>query len=174
MKLLTLFRHGKSDWGPQYQSDFERPLKERGRRDSSRMGKYLARLALIPDLIVCSPAERARQTAGLFAAGVGYRQAVRWDERIYAASSGELMSLLRGLPDEAAHVVLIGHNPGFEDLTVRLIGADAFGMATGVRLPTAALAHLVLDISLWSEAQADSGQLQWLVTPKLLKKLVRS
>ena len=67
MKLLTLLRHAKSDWSAPYRSDFERPLKARGRRDAPLMGEYIANLDLVPDLIVSSPAERARQTAELFA-----------------------------------------------------------------------------------------------------------
>lgn len=169
MKLLTLLRHAKSDRGPQYQTDFERPLNERGRRDAPKMGDYLAQLGLLPDLVVSSPAERSRQTAELLSKSLGYRKAIRWEESIYAASSGELMSVLRGLPDEANHSLVIGHNPGFEDLAARLIGADAYGMALGVHLATATAAHIRLDIEQWRDLQANTGQLQWLVGPKQLK-----
>lgn len=169
MKLLTLMRHGKSDWSTNMESDFDRPLKERGRRDSPRMGQYLAQLDLAPDLIVSSPAVRARETAELFAEGCGYDATILWDERIYAASGGELMSVLRSLPDAAGHVLMIGHNPGFEDLVARLIGADAYGMALGVCMSTAAMAHLALNVDTWHETQANCGQLQWLINPKILK-----
>ena len=95
--------------------------------------------------------------------------AIHWDERIYAASSGELFSVLRGLPDSAGHVLLVGHNPGFEDLGAQLIGANIYGMALGMRLPTAAAAHILVAVDNWREIQVNSGQLQWLITPKLLK-----
>lgn len=170
MKLLSLMRHGKSDWDAPFDIDFDRPLANRGRRDSPLMGEYMAELNLMPDRIVSSPAERARQTAELFAEAVDYRQKIRWVESAYAASSGELMSVLRQQPDEASHILMIGHNPGLEDLAATIIGADAYGMALGVRLPTAALAHIALNVDSWSEIQANCGQLQWLVTPKLLKK----
>lgn len=173
MKLLTLLRHGKSDRGPQYATDFERPLQERGLRDSPLMGEYLASLDLVPDLILSSPAERARQTAELFAEGAGYHEAIKWDPSMYAAASGELFTVVRRLPDTAGHVLLVGHNPGFEDLAARLIGADAYGMSLGVRLPTAAAAHILLAIDTWRESQANSGQLQWLVTPKLLLRALK-
>lgn len=169
MKLLTLFRHGKSDWETGVQDDYDRPLKERGRKDTPLMGKFLADIGATPDLLISSPAVRARQTAELLAPALGYSREIRWEASIYAASAGELMSLLRHLPDEAAHVLLVGHNPGFEDLAARLIGADAYGMASGLRMPTAAAAHLVLAADTWNAVQANCGQLIWLVNPRLLR-----
>jgi phosphohistidine phosphatase len=170
MKYLTLLRHGKSDWSMPFRTDYERPLKARGRRDVPRMGEYLASLDLLPDLIVSSPAERARQTAELFAEAVGYDGPIAWDEAIYAASAGELMSVLRRLPATAEHVLLVGHNPGFEDLADRLIGADLYGPAETTRLPTAAAAHIQLEVDGWREVQLGCGQLQWLMTPKTLRE----
>jgi len=165
MKRLTLLRHGKSDWDESSLSDFDRPLRPRGRRDAVRMGEHLASLDLAPDLIVCSPAARARQTAMLFAEALGYDEDIEWDKRIYGANSVELMAVLCQLPDDVDHVVLIGHNPGLEELVVRLAaGRPDFAMA-GVRLPTAAAAHIQLDLSSWSEARAGCGRLEWIVTP---------
>jgi phosphohistidine phosphatase len=171
MKLLTLLRHAKSDWSTDAEADFDRPLKDRGRRDAPQMGDYFARLALVPDLIVSSPAKRARQTAELFAVAAGYRKEIQWAEEAYMASSGELISIVRDLPDSAGHVLLIGHNPGLENLAAQLIGADAYGMAVGIRLPTSAAAHIVLSADVWREVQTNTGQLQWLVNPKLLEKV---
>jgi phosphohistidine phosphatase len=88
---------------------------------------------------------------------------------MYAASAGELMSVLRNLPSNAAHVLLVGHNPGFEDLAAQLIGASAFGMVAGLRLPTAAAAHLELTVETWQEVQANCGRLLWLVNPRILQ-----
>lgn len=170
MKLLTLLRHAKSDWSTEGESDFDRPLKDRGRRDAPQMGDYFARLDMVPDLIVSSPAKRARQTAELFAVAAGYRREIHWADSAYMASSGELMSIVRDLPDSAAHVLLIGHNPGLEHLAAQLIGADAYGMAVGIRLPTSAAAHIALAVDVWREAQTNTGQLQWLVNPKLVGK----
>lgn len=171
MKLLTLFRHGKSDWDAGEESDFDRPLKDRGRRDAPRMGAYFAQLGLTPDLIVSSPAARARQTAELFAGAAGYRKPIQWVEQLYMASSGELLSVLREVPESVVHVMLIGHNPGFEVLAAQLIGADAYGMASGVRITTAAAAHITLNVDTWPDVEPNCGQLEWLVNPKLLKKI---
>ncbi len=169
MKLLTLLRHGKSEWETGAENDFDRPLRDRGRRDAPFMGEVFSKLGLTPDLILSSRARRAEQTAELFAQAVGYRKPIRWEDAMYAASAGELMSVLRSLPAEASHVMLIGHNPGFEDLAAQLIGASAFGMVAGLRLPTAGAVHIELDIELWQEAQANCGRLLWLVNPKLLQ-----
>jgi phosphohistidine phosphatase len=174
MKYLTLLRHGKSDWGTGEENDFDRPLKERGRKDAPLLGRFLAGIGNVPDLVVCSPAARARQTAELLAPAMGYSAELRWEASIYAASAGELMSVLRHLPEAASHVLLVGHNPGFEDVTARLIGADVYGMAAGLRLPTGGMAHLALSVDTWNGVQANAGQLIWLVNPRLLKAVMSS
>jgi phosphohistidine phosphatase len=79
---------------------------------------------------------------------------------------------LRHLPDEANHVLVVGHNPGFEDVAARLIGADAYGMAAGLRLPTGGVAHLSLTVDTWNALQANSGQLIWLVNPRMIKAVM--
>ena len=168
MKLLTLLRHAKSDWGDPGLSDFDRPLNERGRKDAPAVGSFFERAGLTPDLIVSSPARRARQTCDLFAQEAGYKKRISWEESIYAASSQALLAVVRSLPDDVGHVLLVGHNPGFEDLAGALIGADEAGVYS-LRMPTAAAAHFVLAVDVWREVQPGGGQLQWLVTPKLLK-----
>lgn len=171
MKQLTLLRHAKSDWETDAAHDFDRPLKERGRKDAPTMGKMLLAVEAVPDLIVTSTALRALQTAGLLVAALGYTGEMHQEGSLYAASAQELLAVVRHLPEEATHALLVGHNPGLEDLAARLIGADAFEMVTGVRLPTAAAAHLTLAVDAWSDVQANSGRLEWLITPKLVRAL---
>jgi len=165
MKQLTLLRHAKSVQDPTYAVDRERPLAERGRGDAEVMGKFLAQADLVPDLIASSPAVRARQTAELLARTAGYETGIRWDEAVYAAGPDVLLTVVRGLPDQVEHALMIGHNPGFEELAALLIGTEC-----GVTLPTAAAAHFEIDVDRWSEVCAGAGRLQWLITPKLLKK----
>lgn len=168
MKLLTLLRHAKSDWGDAGLADFDRPLNERGRKDAPLMGRFLAAVGLLPDLVVSSPARRARQTSEAAAQAAGYRRRIQWEEAIYMASLDTLLAVVQSLPDDAGHALLVGHIPGFEELASALMGAggrDAYGL----HMPTAAAAHIVLAIDLWREARPGCGQLQWLVTPKLLK-----
>jgi phosphohistidine phosphatase len=169
MKMVTLMRHGKSDWDAPFSTDFERPLKNRGRKDAARMGRFMRDLDLVPELIISSPANRAHNTAELFAEAAGFEDEIEWEGAIYGADSVELVSLLRSASDAYDHVMIVGHNPGLEELCSRLIGTDPYGPAWGIRMPTAAVAHLLLDIVSWNDVQASSGQLQWLTTPRSLK-----
>jgi phosphohistidine phosphatase len=165
MKQLTLLRHAKSVQDPTYAVDRERPLAERGRGDAEVMGRFLAQAEIVPDLITSSPAARARQTAELLARTAGYSGGIRWDEAVYTDGPDALLSVVRGLPDQVEHALIIGHNPGFEELAALLIGTEC-----GVTLPTAAAAHFEIDVDRWSEVCAGAGRLQWLVTPRLLRK----
>jgi phosphohistidine phosphatase len=166
MKQLTLLRHAKSVQDPTYGIDRERPLAERGRVDAEAMGRFLAQTEIVPDLITSSPAVRARQTAELLARNAGYSGGIRWEEAVYAAGPDALLAVVRGLPDQAGHALMVGHNPGFEELAALLIGTEC-----GVTLPTAAAVHFEIDVETWSEVCAGAGRLQWLVTPRLVKKV---
>ena len=161
MKTLFILRHAKSSWDQPGLTDIERPLNERGRRDAPRMGRLVRERALRPDVILCSPAERARQTAALVAAAAGLDAAPRYDERIYEASAGRLIDVLSEVEREAESVLLIGHNPGVEKLIEVLTGASG-------RMTTAALARLSLDIDAWDKVGVGSGRLEWVVRPKEL------
>lgn len=170
MKQLTLLRHGKSVQDPAYATDRERPLADRGRRDATLLGKFFAQAEVVPDLIVSSPVVRARQTAESFVTAAGFPGEIRWEEAIYAQDADGLLAVVRSLPDTATHALLIGHNPGFEDLVAVLIGAGAATEGGRVVLATATAAHLELNAERWQDARAGAGLLEWLMTPKLLKK----
>jgi phosphohistidine phosphatase len=121
MKILTLVRHAKSSWKHPELADHERPLNKRGKRDAPEMGRRLAEEGCRPDLIVTSPAVRAKVTAEAIAEAVGYgvRDIVE-DERIYEANEGKLLEVIQELDDAHDHVMLFGHNPGFTNLVNRL------------------------------------------------------
>jgi phosphohistidine phosphatase len=147
---LVVLRHGKSDWSGG-KPDLDRPLADRGRRQVPRAGRWLATRLPRIDLAVVSPAARARATWELVAAELDTPPEVTVDERVYAASGDALVRLVRGWPDDLHHVVLVGHNPGLEDLV------ETFARRW-VPLPTSALA--VLEISgPWSAAGPDSAEL---------------
>ncbi len=165
MKQLTLVRHAKAVQDPSFAADSERPLADRGRAEASLVGRFLAHADLAPDLIVTSPAVRARQTAELLAQGAEYRGPIVSQEAIYLAGTADLLEVARALPDDAAHVLLIGHNPGFEEFAAALLGATS-----GVRMPTTAAAHFAFPVERWQEVAPGRGELQWLMTPKLLRK----
>jgi len=110
-----VLRHAKSDW-PDGVADQDRPLAKRGRRDAPKVGHWLAQHGYQPDLVLCSTAQRTRQTWDLVAAGLPGAPAVRFDPRAYGASVQTLLYLARELPDECRTALLIGHNPGVSEL----------------------------------------------------------
>ena len=143
MSTLILLRHGKSDWSGG-EPDHLRPLAKRGRRQVPEAGRWLAENIGVIDLAIVSPAERTRETWRLAAAELTVRPTVREDDRVYAGTAGALLDVLRELPEEVATVVLVGHNPGVEDLVASLTGR-------WVSMPTSALA--VIDLpGPWSTA----------------------
>ena len=162
MKTILFMRHAKSDWGAQYPSDFERPLNARGQRDAPLMAAFLAKHNLLPELIVSSPAQRARLTAKFIADNTKFRGELAFDQRIYLASPNMLLAVLRDLPEDIDSAMLVGHNPGMEDIIQLLSGGN-------VRMPTAAIASLRLYGDRWAEVQPGQAHLQWLIKPKILR-----
>ncbi len=135
-RTLILLRHAKSDWSGD-EPDVDRPLTKRGKRQAPEAGHWLAGSSAHLDLAVVSPARRARSTWELVAAELEAAPPARIDERVYAASGSALLRVVRGLPAAAGTVVLVGHNPGLEELILLLTGE-------WVRMPTSALALVTL------------------------------
>ncbi len=153
-----LLRHGKSDWSQQL-DDFDRPLKDRGKRGAQRMGVWLLQQELVPDLVVSSPAERAIVTAQKAVKAMGGNAAlIQQERRIYAARVDDLLAVLAELPKDAQRVMLVGHNPGLEYLTEYLADKPIPLPSDGKLLPTAALAILELPDN-WQNLKAGVGQL---------------
>jgi phosphohistidine phosphatase len=163
MKRLTLVRHAKSSWKDAALADIDRPLSGRGRRDAPRVGIFLAGQGLRPDIILASPARRARKTAELLAAAIpGTKERVLSDPALYEASAAILLERVRALDEAWQHVMLVGHNPGLTDFANLL---TAIGV---VNLPTCSLLVADLDIGSWREATAGCGQPVLFVVPKVL------
>jgi phosphohistidine phosphatase len=142
-RTLILLRHSKSDQSSS-EADIDRPLNGRGRSQAPEAGRWLAENAGRIDLAVVSPAHRARTTWELASAELTRPPETRIDERVYNASVTDLLDVVRDLPDDARIVVLVGHNPGFEDLASLLANEP-------VSMPTSALAVLESDAA-WSAA----------------------
>lgn len=160
MKTLLVLRHAKSSWKHPETSDHDRPLNKRGKRDAPRMGKLVAAERLRPDVIVSSTAKRARRTADEVAQHAGYKGAVQLDRHLYLASPDEIVDVLRAVAGGARRVMVVGHNPGLEDLVARLAGRSE-------TLPTAALAEIRLSIRSWKELKTSSpGTLAGLWRPR--------
>ncbi len=163
---LLLLRHAKSDWSIEM-DDFSRPLKKRGRRAAKQIGRWLAEQKLIPDAILSSPAARALATAQRVCKQLGIAESVIIsDPRIYEADAETLLALLKIRGDER-RVLLVGHNPGLEDLLLKLTPNSIPLAANGKCLPTAALAHLVFS-SEWTELAEGSAELVTLIRPDSL------
>ena len=170
MKRLLVLRHAKSDRSDPQLADHERPLAPRGEADAPRMGAALAALGAIPDVIITSTAVRARDTARLVATAMGYEGAMNETRRVYAASGAELLALLREDAGDYDTVLLVGHNPGVEELLGFLIAG--VGSEIGVRMPTAALACLTIEVDDWHGVMPGCGTLQWLLTPRIVAPLL--
>ncbi len=149
MKSLLIMRHAKSSWEEAEVADHDRPLNKRGRRDAPRMGELLRREGVLPDLILCSTAARARATAAAVTETAGYGGEIKYKRSLYAAPPDAYLRALRGLPERYERVMIIGHNPGLEELLEMLTG-DA------QHLPTAAVVHVQLHVERWG-ALRDHG-----------------
>ena len=162
MKRLLLLRHAKSSWDDPRLADFDRPLNERGRRAAPLMGRYLREQEIRPDLILCSPAARARQTAELVAGAAGLAAPLRFDERIYEATAARLLEVVSQAGEGAGEILLVGHNPGMEELLELLTSESR-------RMPTAALARIRLDTDEWAGLAPRAGRLERHIKPKELE-----
>jgi phosphohistidine phosphatase len=152
VKTLLILRHAKAQPDAPH-GDHARELNKRGRRDAAAIGAYLRSTIGTPDAIVTSDAARARQTADLAADELGDTLPPVLDPRIYTADLETLLEVVRGLPDNADSVVLVGHNPGFEELAAALAAIDL----DEVRLPTAAVARVDFDVARWSDVGPGSA-----------------
>ncbi|MEL0586150.1 MAG: histidine phosphatase family protein [Candidatus Thiodiazotropha sp. (ex. Lucinoma kazani)] len=166
---LMLLRHGKSDWNEQVE-DFQRPLKDRGKRGAQRMGVWLLQQQLQPDTVISSPAERAIVTAekALKAMG-GDAHAIKEDRRIYAARVEDLLQVLAEAPADSARVLLVGHNPGLEALTEFLEGERIPLPNDGKLIPTATLARIEMPDD-WRNLQTGDGHLLSIIRASSLEK----
>ncbi len=159
MKTLFVLRHAKSSWDDPDLADFDRPLNKRGTTSAPFMGGLMASNGFSPDVILSSPAARARETAALAKDGGDIQAEIRYDERIYEASPAALREVLADVDDQYRSVMIVGHNPGMEGFIKFLTGRLE-------SMPTAALAVIDLDISGWSEIDAERGKLRKIFRPK--------
>lgn len=151
VRTLILLRHAKSDWSGAA-PDIDRPLAERGLAQAPLAGRWLADHAVSIDLAVVSPARRARETWELVSAELTPEPPVRFDDRVYAASADRLLEIVHEVPDDVRTAILVGHNPGMEELASLLAGE-------GVAMRTAGLAVLGV-AGPWSGVDATSATLR--------------
>ncbi len=146
MKTLYLVRHGKSSWKDASLPDHDRPLNKRGEQDASRMGKRLRHRRPKPEVILSSPAVRAKRTAKILATAIGSpKSGIIVDDLIYAAEPEGLVSVIRGLDNAVDCVMLVGHNPALTQLVNSLAHCDI------ANVPTCGLAVLEFRINSWHD-----------------------
>ena len=163
MRTLYLLRHAKSSWKDEKLRDFDRPLKGRGRNAAEQIGQVLAEEKLKSPLVISSPAVRARETTELVLESAGLKIKPRFEERIYEADVRTLLEVVQSISDSSKTAIMVGHNPGFENLLSYLTGDNR-------HMPTCALAKIEFDVASWSEvSEEETGRLEMFVTPKELE-----
>ncbi|MEV6167415.1 histidine phosphatase family protein [Streptomyces sp. NPDC051954] len=167
LRRLVVLRHAKSAW-PDSVADHERPLAPRGRRDAPAAGVALAETDCLPDLALCSTAVRARQTWELASAQWGTPPPVRHDPTLYAADVPDLLAAVHAVSAEVETLLLIGHNPGLEELVLALAGDSLDDSLDKVRVkfPTSAIAVLAWHGSAWRALAPGAALLTSVTVPR--------
>lgn len=162
MKTLFLLRHAKSSWKDETLADFERPLNRRGQRAAETMGNYFKSHGIVPELILCSPAVRARETLELVSKAAKWSAEVRYDQRIYEASGMRLAEVVTQIENDRNVAMLVGHNPGMEELLFLLTSER-------VEVPTGTFAKIAVKSTKWVHAADKQATLESLVKPRELE-----
>ncbi len=171
MRTLTLIRHAKSSWAETGLTDFSRPLAPRGMAAGPVMAGWLAAHVARPDAVRCSSAERTRTTWAMLAAAWGPTEPpCAFDDTLYMASADALLRRICQTSDDQAHLMMIGHNPGFHELAVALVGQakPADQQALIAKFPTAGVAVVTFDVTSWSAVRRGEGRLMHFVSPRRL------
>ncbi len=166
MKTIHLLRHAKSSWSETEAADHERRLARRGQRDAKWLAKQLGPLGIAPALVLCSSATRTRETLDLVARGLPAKTEIVVEDGLYAASAEALLQRLQRLPDVIPSVLLIGHNPGIQELAVMLAGRHPGADAVRERFPTCALVSLQIPATSWGDLAPGCAQVTDFVTPQ--------
>ena len=167
MKRLSLLRHAKSDWGDADLDDFDRPLNDRGWKAARRMGRELKDRGIEFDLVIASPAARVRETLDGLTEKLKLNVEIHFEPRIYLASEETLIEIVRGLRESVHAPLLVGHNPGLQQLVLRLTrGGKRDHVAQ--KFPTAALARIALPARKWADVAPASGEIDELILAKEL------
>ncbi|HYP01162.1 MAG TPA: histidine phosphatase family protein [Pyrinomonadaceae bacterium] len=159
MKTLLLLRHARPAPTSPTGRDFDRPLAEEGRADARRVGQFLRQKEIKPEIVLSSPAARARETADLVCEAAELSTQARLDARIYEASLEELLQIISEAEDGVETLLLVGHNPGLAELIALLTGkSEAVSPAT--------LTRIELDIDAWGDAHNAAGRLAFSLPPR--------
>ena len=150
MKTILLMRHAKSSWKETHLADHDRPLNSRGRSAAPIMGEHLSKIALVPDVIVCSTAARARQTVEYLLETLPFEGEVVYTRDLYHSGTESFLEEIAKLDQRYQCAMLVGHNPGMEMAVEDLTGE-------WIRMPTASVARIDFEVDLWDEITEDSS-----------------
>jgi phosphohistidine phosphatase len=168
VRTVILLRHGKSSWSDSTLADIDRPLAPRGERASRRIAKYMRRKKIRPEIVLCSPSLRTRQTLDAIKPSLGKRCPVEVVPQLYAASEQELLERLQALPESVSSVMLIGHNPGLQNLALVLASRGADLPQLEQKFPTGVLATLAVHSQSWAALRPGDAELVDYVLPRQL------
>lgn len=166
MKTLTLLRHAKSTWNDPVARDFDRPLNPRGRKAARTIGREMRAQGLAFDRVIASPAVRVIETLGDVGDGYGGDLEAGFDKRIYLASTATLLDVIHEVGDGVERLLLVGHNPGLEQLVLLLARDGALRDEVSIKYPTGTLAEIALPVRSWSEVAAGTGELMRFIRPR--------
>jgi phosphohistidine phosphatase len=167
MKTLYLLRHAKSSWKNRL-DDFDRPLNKRGRDAAKAIGRFLAEKQIHPSQVLCSSSRRTRETLARIQDETGTPLPARFEKGLYLADAGALLRRVKRLNDSLQSVMLVGHNPGLEQLALALAGGsdDALSREVAAKFPTCGLAVLESEVGRWGDLQPGRATLTQFVRPR--------
>jgi phosphohistidine phosphatase len=168
VKVLYLLRHAKSSWEDPEVRDHDRPLTPRGKRAAAAIGHHLNGQGTQPALVLSSSARRARETLKPLQKVFSGEVEVHVEPGLYAASASELLGRLRSVPEPVPSVMLVGHNPGLQELGLMLARPSPRRDALEAKFPTGALAVLHLDVASWHDVRGSDGEVVSLTLPREL------
>lgn len=168
-KTLFLLRHAKSGWDDPVARDFDRPLNKKGEKAAHIMGEWMASNGITFEHVIASPAVRVIDTLDCLWAGYGRKIEPTWERRIYLASSATLLDVVRECSDDHDSLLMVGHNPGMEDVIFDLVpddGSSPLREEVEIKFPTATFAQIELPLSHWTDVGKPVGHLKRLVRPR--------
>ena len=165
MKTIMLMRHGKSD-RENSETDFDRPLSKRGLKDVPRMAQTVAKCGIVPELIISSPAARAKKTAELFVGELVAGTELRFEKSLYGESSDAYLKCIKNTDNEVNCLMLTGHNPDIER-TAEFLACKENGGLT-IKMPTAGIICLQAEITTWDKTEGGIFTILWHIVPKII------
>lgn len=170
MKILTLLRHAKSTWDDPVARDFDRPLNTRGKKAARTIGREMRAQGLFFDQVIASPAIRVVETLDEVSGGYGALLDIEYDKRLYLAPVATLIEVIHDADDEAERLLIVGHNPGLENLALALAKEGELRPELAIKYPTGTIAEINLTVDNWIDVEEGTGTLTRFIRPRDLDR----